>query len=43
MAELERVKRDQIMYKAFANLEASTKKTLEGAMKCISDIEDGQL
>jgi len=42
MAELERVKRDQMMYKAFASLENSTKKTLEMAFKSISAIEGNQ-
>lgn len=39
MAELERVKRDKMMYKAFAELEDSTKNTLEMALKSISAIE----
>jgi len=42
MAELERVKRDQKMYKAFANLEASTKKTLEMAFSSISIIDNSK-
>jgi hypothetical protein len=41
MAEMERVKRDQFMYKAFTNLEVSTKKTLEMAYKSISVIDIG--
>jgi hypothetical protein len=40
MAELERVKRDQEMYKAFAGLEGSTMKTLEMAYNTISAIDD---
>jgi len=40
MAELERVKRDQSMYKAFAGLGSSTKKTLEMAYKAISTIDN---
>ena len=40
MAELERVKRDQSMYKAFAVLGSSTKKTLEMAYKAISAIDN---
>jgi hypothetical protein len=39
MAELERVKRDKIMYKGFARLEGSTKKTLEMAFNTISGID----
>ena len=39
MAELERVKRDKMMYKAFASLEKSTKKTLEMAFLSISNID----
>lgn len=39
MAELERVKRDKIMYKGFARLECSTKKTLEMAFNTISAID----
>ena len=39
MAELERVERDKMMYKAFASLEKSMKKTLEMAFKSISDID----
>jgi len=39
MAELERVKRDQSFYKAFASLEGSTKKTLEMAYTAINSIE----
>jgi hypothetical protein len=42
MAELESVKKDQIMYKALANFEKSTKKTLEMAYKSISAIEGEQ-
>ena len=42
MAELERVKRDKMMYKAFASLEGSTKKTLEMAYKSISSIDDSR-
>ena len=43
MAELERVKRDKMMYKAFASLEKSTKKTLEMAFKSISDIDGTEI
>lgn len=39
MAELERVKRDQLLYRAFANLDHSTKKTLEMAYNTVSAIE----
>jgi hypothetical protein len=39
MAELERVKRDKVMYKSFATLEGSTKKTLEMAYNTISAID----
>ena len=39
MAELERVKRDKIMYKGFARIECSTKKTLEMAFNTISAID----
>ena len=39
MAELEKVKRDQMMYRAFADLEGSTKKTLEMAYNTISAID----
>jgi hypothetical protein len=39
MAELERVKRDQLIYRAFANLDHSTKKTLEMAYNTVSTIE----
>ena len=42
MAELERVKRDRMMYKAFGNLEYDTKKTLEMALKSIGEIEDNK-
>jgi hypothetical protein len=40
MAELEKVKRDRMMNKAFGNLENETKKTLEMALKSIGEIED---
>jgi hypothetical protein len=40
MAELEKVKRDRMMYKAYEILEKSTKKTLEMALKSIGEIED---
>jgi len=39
MAELEKVKRDQSFYKAFASLEKSTKTTLERAYNLINVIE----
>ena len=39
MAELEKVKRDQKIFKAFASLEDSTKKTFELACKTISEID----
>jgi hypothetical protein len=39
MAELERVKRDQKMYTAFASLDVSTKKTLQMAYDTISAID----
>jgi hypothetical protein len=39
MAELERVKRDQKMYTAFASLEVSTKMTLQMAYNTISAID----
>jgi hypothetical protein len=39
MAELERVKRDQKMYRAFAELESSAKKTLKMAYNTISAID----
>jgi hypothetical protein len=39
LAELERVKRDQKMYKAFASLERSTMKTLARAYTNISEID----
>jgi len=42
MAELERVKRDQKMYKAFANLEVSTKKTLEMAFNTIGAVDNSK-
>jgi hypothetical protein len=41
MAELEKVKRDKINYKAFASLEDSTKKTLAMAYSTISAINEG--
>jgi hypothetical protein len=41
MAEMERVKRDQKMYKAFTSLEGSTKKTLETSYMSICAIEKG--
>ena len=40
MAELEKVKMDQKMFKAFASLESSTRKTLEMAVKSISTIDE---
>ena len=40
MAELEKVKMDQKMFKAFASLEASTRKTLEMAVKSIGTIDE---
>lgn len=40
MAELEKVKIDQKMFKAFASLEASTRKTLEMAVKSIGTIDE---
>jgi hypothetical protein len=40
MAELERVKGDQMNFKAFASLEQSTKKTLKMAYNTISDIDE---
>lgn len=42
MAELEKVKRDKMMYKAFSNLEKSIKKTLEMSLKSIGEIEGTQ-
>lgn len=42
MAELEKVKRDKMMYKAFSNLENSIKKTLEMSMKSLGEIEGTQ-
>ena len=39
MAELEKVKRDQSFYKAFANLKKLTKKTLERAYNLINVID----
>jgi hypothetical protein len=39
LAELERVKRDQMMYRSFANLEGSIKNTLEMAYKTINAID----
>jgi hypothetical protein len=39
MAELEKVKRDQMIYKSFASLERSTKRTLKMAYNTISDID----
>jgi hypothetical protein len=39
MAELERVKADQKMVKAFTNLQDSTVKTLQKANKLIREIE----
>lgn len=39
MAELEGVKRDQAFYKAFSDLESSTKRTLEMAYNTINAIE----
>lgn len=41
MAELERLKGDKKMYRAFASLESSTRTTLEMAYKTINSIEDG--
>jgi hypothetical protein len=41
LAELERVKRDQLFYRAFANLDHSTKKTLEMAYNTVSAIDSG--
>ena len=40
MAELEKVKMDQKMFKAFASLEYSTRKTLEMAVKYINTIDE---
>ena len=42
IAELERVKRDRMMFKAFSNFEKSTKKTLEMALKSLGNIEGTQ-
>jgi hypothetical protein len=42
MAELERVKRDKMMFNAFSNLEKSTKKTLEMALISLGEIEGTQ-
>jgi hypothetical protein len=42
MAELERVKRDRMMFKSFSDLEKSTKKTLEMALKSLREIEGPQ-
>jgi hypothetical protein len=39
MAQLESVKKDQLLFKAFASLENQTKKTLKMAHQTISDIE----
>jgi len=39
MAELERVKRDQMMYKSYASLEKSIKKSLEMSFNAISEID----
>lgn len=39
MAELERVKRDQLTYKAYASLEESTKKTLQFTYRSIYVME----
>ena len=39
MAELERVKRDKMMFNAFSDLEKSTKKTLEMALTSLGEIE----
>jgi hypothetical protein len=40
MAELERVKADQKMYKAFKNMQDSTEKTLREATKSITAIDN---
>ena len=42
MAELERVKRDKMMFSAFSDLEKSTKKTLEMALTSLGEIEGPQ-
>ena len=39
MAELERVKREQMFFNAFTCLEESTKKTIENANRAINAIE----
>jgi hypothetical protein len=39
MAELERVKSDQKMYKAFSSFQESVENTLEMAYKTIKDID----
>ena len=40
MAELERLKADERMFRAFAIQQASTEKALEKAYKSVKDLED---
>jgi hypothetical protein len=40
MAEMEKLKADEKMFKAFATLQAKTKKALETAFNSVNDLEN---